>query len=262
MIKLIVTDLDGTLLNDDKYIPEDFWHTERQLREKGITWVLASGRQYFTIIEQFEPVLDDVYILAENGALVLKGETQIHIDPLDRALAQELIVKSREVKDAWPILCGRDSAYIEDNHEPLLAEARKYYRRLKKTEDLTKVDDTVLKFTLCDFKGAEENSYKYFREYESVCRVAVAGEIFLDMNSLTSTKGTALKQIMQHCSVKPEEVMAFGDYMNDSDMLELAHHSFAMKNAHPDLIKSARHITGHDNNNNGVVVEVRRFFDL
>lgn len=262
MIKLIITDLDGTLLTDEKQLPEGFWELQRNLHAEGITWVLASGRQYFTIAEQFGPIINNVYILAENGSLVLKGTQQIHIDPLDKDLAHELILKGRKVDDAWPILCGRNSAYVEDQYQPLLDEAHKYYKKLEIVDDLMNVDDTILKFTLCDFKGSEENSYPHFKYLENRCRVAVAGKIWLDMTSLTASKGTALKQIMQHCNVTPDEVMAFGDYMNDREMIEIAHHSYAMKNSHPDLFESAKNITVHDNNNSGVIIAVKEFFEI
>ena len=262
MIKLIITDLDGTLLNDNKQIPLEFWRVEQELRSKGIQWILASGRQYYTIKEQFSTIIDYVYILAENGAFVMKGDDEIHIDPMDRELANKLIIKGREVTDAWPVLCGRDSAYIENDNKSLLKEVHKYYKRLKIVDDLTKVDDLVLKLTLCDFKGAQENSFHYFTDLNWNCRIAVAGEIWLDMTNLDANKGTALKKIMDHSGIKPNEVMAFGDYMNDYDMIKIAHHSYAMKNSHPDLIEAARNITYHDNNNDGVIHELKEYFNI
>lgn len=262
MIKLIITDLDGTLLNDEKQVPEEFWQMEKMFRDKGILWVLASGRQYYTIAEQFSDVLDDVYILAENGALVMKGTQQVHINPLDKELTHDLILRGRKVKEAWPILCGRNSAYVEDNYQPLLDEAQKYYKRLEIVDDLTKVDDIALKFTLCDFISSEENSYHHFKDLQHLCRVAVAGKIWLDMTSLTASKGTALNRIMEHCNATPDEVIAFGDYMNDRELLEIAHHSYAMKNSHPDLFEAAKSVTNYDNNNNGVLLELKEFFKI
>ena len=94
------------------------------------------------------------------------------------------------------------------------------------------------------------------------CRVAIGGKIFLDITSTTATKGSALQEIMKHCNAKAEEVMAFGDYLNDLEMLEVAGVSYAMKNAHPDLFKSARYITKHHNNDNGVIREIKQYFRL
>lgn len=262
MIKLIITDLDGTLLKDDKQFPIEFGTISQQLQREGITWVLASGRQYFTIFDQFEAVLPDAYYLAENGAYVVKNSQQIHIAPLDKELCNRLILNGRKVKDAWPVLCGKNSAYIENDYKPLLDEVKKYYKRLTIVDDLTKVDDTVLKLTLCDFNNAEANSYTYFKEFQHQCKVAVAGELWLDMTALNATKGTALQVIMKHCHVEPSEVMAFGDYLNDLEMIEIAHTSYAMKNAHDELKEAATKITRFDNNNNGVIEELKEYFKM
>lgn len=262
MIKLIITDLDGTLLNDKKQVPDEFWELRNKLHNNGIQWVLASGRQYYTIAHQFSEILNDVYILAENGALVMLGTQQIHINPLESDLTYQLIEQGRKTPESWPILCCRNGAYIEDNFQPLINEAKKYYKRLELVEDLHNIGDIPLKFTMCDFKGSEAHSYKYFQLFENKCRVAVAGEIWLDMTGLTASKGTALRKIMEHSHVTAHEVMAFGDYLNDREMIEVAHHSYAMKNSHPDLFESARNITAHDNNNNGVIYEVKEYFNL
>lgn len=262
MIKLIITDLDGTLLNDKKQAPDDFERIVLELKQQGITWVLASGRQYYTIADQFSSLVPHVYILAENGSLVMNGDQQIHINPLDNHLTRELILRGRQVNNAWPILCCKGSAYVEDNYEPLLNEANKYYKKLQLVDDLTKVDDLVLKYTLCDFTDSETNSYTHFEDLQHRCKVAVAGKIWLDMTNLTATKGTALLKIMEHCDVKPDEVMAFGDYLNDMEMIRIAESSYAMKNAHPELIEAATYVTVHDNNNDGVVKVLKEHFNL
>lgn len=262
MIKLVITDLDGTLLDDAKNLPDEFWEIQKKLHEKGITWVIASGRQYYTIADQFGQILNEVYILAENGALVMKGDREVHMDPLDRQLSNRFIERSRPIDNVWPVLCCKKSAYIEDDYEPLLREAKKYYKRLDLVDDLTLVEDTVLKFTLCDFQNAETNSFRYYRQEQDKARVTAGGEIWLDITSLTATKGTAFRKIMHHCNVEPEEVMAFGDYLNDRELMEIAYHSYAMKNAHPDLMESARNVTVYDNNNNGVLRELIAYFNL
>lgn len=262
MIKLVVSDLDGTLLDDKKQLPPSFKEVYNLLRDKGITWVFASGRQYYTMADQFGDYLPDIYLLAENGSMVMKGNQLIHIDPLDEVLVPELIRRGREVNDAWPILCCQNSAYVEDDHEPLLKEARKYYKKLEMTDDLAKVDDKALKFTLCDFISSEENSYHHYKDLQDKCRVAVAGEIWLDMTNKSATKGNALKYIMQHCHVTPDEIIVFGDYLNDMEMLKLTPNSYAMKNSHPDLFEAAAHVTRFDNNEHGVVKVLEEYFKL
>ncbi len=262
MIRLIVTDLDGTLLNDEKQVPLEFRELEKHFRKEKITWVLASGRQYYTIADQFSEIIDDVYIIAENGAIAMKGPELIHLNPLDKELTNELIMRGRMIENAWPILCGRNSAWIENSHDELLNEIGKYYSKLQIVDDLTMVDDVTLKFTMCDFQGSEVNSLPYYDDMQHLCRVAIGGKIFLDITNSTATKGTALQEIMKHSNAVAGEVMAFGDYLNDLEMLEVAGVSYAMKNSHPDLFRSARYVTKHHNNDNGVIREIKEYFKL
>lgn len=75
MIKLIVTDIDGTLLDNDKNLPQDFWHTEEKLSAKNILFAAASGRQYYNLQELFSPISERCIFIAENGAMVMfRGE--------------------------------------------------------------------------------------------------------------------------------------------------------------------------------------------
>lgn len=77
MIKLVVTDMDGTLLNDNHQLPENFWEIEQQLTAKGIVFAVASGRQYYNLIERFESIQHRLLVLADNGTFVKKTPSRI-----------------------------------------------------------------------------------------------------------------------------------------------------------------------------------------
>ena len=72
MIKLIASDLDGTLLkNGAQELPPDIFPIIRELRQKGIRFVAASGRQYYNLRLLFKPVMDEIFYIAENGSLCI-----------------------------------------------------------------------------------------------------------------------------------------------------------------------------------------------
>ena len=73
-------------------------------------------------------------------------------------------------------------------------------------------------------------------------------------------KGVAVQQVQQYLQIKPEECAAFGDYLNDAEMLEAVDYSFAMDNAHPDIKKLARFSTG-SNAEAGVLRGIQRLMD-
>jgi hydroxymethylpyrimidine pyrophosphatase-like HAD family hydrolase len=105
----------------------------------------------------------------------------------------------------------------------------------------------------------EENSYNAYKKFKNEFKVAVAAKIFLDITAKTANKGVAIKKVQEKLNISPDETLVFGDYLNDLEMMQNATHSYAMKNAHPDIIKISKYITEFDNNENGVL---RTILDL
>ncbi|MDT0644180.1 HAD family hydrolase [Zunongwangia sp. F363] len=253
MIKLIVTDMDGTLLNDQHELHPDFWKTEEALNEKGIMFSVASGRQFYNLESKFEKIKDRMLFFAENGTHVVHKGKELYVNPLEREAAMEFIEIGRNIEGAHLVLCGKTSAYVESDDEEFIGEIQKYYKRLKKVDDLKKVEDTVLKVTICDFKGVEEHTYPHYKKFQDEYKVAVAARIFLDITAFTANKGNAIEGVQKELNISPEETLVFGDYLNDLEMMQKAKYSYAMKNAHPEIISASKYTTSHDNNENGVL---------
>ena len=175
--------MDGTLLNKKDEINEEFFEVFNKLKEKNIIFAAASGRQYYNLLKRFERISDDIMFIAENGTFVVYKGEEILVNSLDREIAIDLLKIARTIDNSFPILCGKKSAYIENTDERLIKETKKYYERYEIVDDLTKVDDDVLKVTVCDFSGSENNSNKYFDDYRDKAQVAVSGEIWLDITS-------------------------------------------------------------------------------
>lgn len=257
MIKLIVTDMDGTLLNDKHEIHPEFWETEKALAENDILLAVASGRQYYNLESNFSRIKDRMIFFAENGThVVYKGE-ELYVNPLNSEAAIKFIEVGREIKDVQLVLCGKESAYVESKDEKFINEISKYYKRLKYVEDLTSVKDTILKVTICDWEGVEENSYHSFKEFEKDFKVAIAAKIFIDITALSANKGNAIKEVQKKLNISPEETLVFGDYLNDLEMMKNAKYSYAMKNAHAEILNISTHVTEFDNNDNGVLRTIK-----
>ena len=252
MIKLIASDMDGTLLNDKDEIHEEFYQVFQELKKQNIIFAAASGRQYYNLAKRFEKIKDDMMFIAENGTFVVYKGEELLLNALDKETAIELIKIGRHIKESYVVLCGKKSAYIESKDERLIKEVEKYYEEYKIVNDLTKVEDDILKVTICDFIGSEENSYTYYNDYKEKLQVSVSGQIWLDITDKGVNKGLAINKLQELLNIKHEETMVFGDYLNDLEMMESAYHSYAMENAHEDLKKVARFIT-KSNDESGVV---------
>ena len=253
MIKLIITDMDGTLLNDQHEIHPDFWEMEELLHQKGIMFSVASGRQFYNLESKFDRIKDRMLFFAENGTHVVHKGKDLYVNSLDKAAALNFIRKGRELPETHLVLCGKNSAYIESKDDSFFKEINKFYKKIEKVEDLTQVDDTILKVTLCNFNGVEKHTYPHFREHINDYKVAIAAHVFIDITSINANKGNAISGIQKELNILPEETLVFGDYLNDLEMMQNAKYSYAMKNAHPEIINASKYVTTYNNNENGVL---------
>ena len=256
MIKFIATDMDGTLLNSNNEIHADFYPMFQSLKEKDIIFAAASGRQYYNLLERFKDIKDDMMFIAENGTFVVYKGKELIVNSLEKNIAKELIEIGRTIPNSYVILCGKNSAYIESHDERLIKQTAKYYERYKIVEDLTSIDDDILKVTICDFNGSENNSNNYFDEYRDKVQITVSGEIWLDIVAKGVNKGVAINEIQNLLNIDYKETMVFGDYLNDLEMMSSAYHSYAMANAHDTLKKAARFIA-KSNDENGVIQAIK-----
>ena len=250
--------MDGTLLNDRHEIHPEFWEIEEELLEKGILLAVASGRQYYNLESRFNRLNDRMIYFAENGTHVVHRSQDLFINDLDPEAAQKFIAVGRKIEGVQLVLCCKGAAYVESRDEAFISEIKQYYQRLEFVEDLTTIQDTILKVTIFDWKGVEKNSYPVFKEFEKDYKVAIAAKIFLDITNITANKGTAINKVQQQLGISPQETLVFGDYLNDLEMMQNAGTSFAMKNAHPEIIKISTHVTDFDNNENGVLETLKK----
>lgn len=257
MIKLIVTDMDGTLLNDEHELHPDFWMIEERLHEQGIRFAVASGRQYYNLLDRFEKLRDRMIFFAENGTHVMHNGVELYINKLDTKAAHNFVQIGRKIPGVHLVLCCKNTAYVESRDEDFISEIKKYYERLEYVEDLTNIENDILKVTICDWEGVENNSYLAFKQFRNDYKIAIAARIFLDITSFTANKGTAIKEVQKKLGINPGETLVFGDYLNDLEMVQNAGNSYAMKNAHPEIIKASGFITKWDNNDNGVLETIR-----
>jgi Cof subfamily protein (haloacid dehalogenase superfamily) len=245
--------MDGTLLNSRYELSKDFYPIFRKMQASNILFAAASGRQYFNLLQRFETIKDEMIFIAENGSYVVcKGEDML-IQDMDHELTKEQLLKARYIPDTYVVLCGKKTAYVENDHPVFIDKVKLYYDKFEIVEDLLKVEnDRFLKIAICDLAGAENNSYTHFQHQKDTIQVKVSGEIWLDISHKLADKGRAIALLQKEYNITIDETMAFGDYLNDLEMMHQAHFSFAMENAHPAIKQAARFIA-KSNDQNGVI---------
>ncbi|MBW8706161.1 Flavin mononucleotide phosphatase YbjI [Streptomyces sp. MBT84] len=264
-IRLVVTDMDGTLLDGAGRIPEDLWPLLAELRRRGVLFSPASGRQYATLARQFADAGDGMVFVAENGTYVVRDGVELGSDPLDAAVAARVIGTTRRLAaegvDVGAVLCGKESAYVERADEAFVAEAKRYYALLRIVDDLTVVEDEFLKVALYDFGPVERTTAPALAPFAKSHQVVVSGEHWVDIMNATANKGVALRRLQRELGITPAQTLVFGDYLNDLEMLDAAEWSFAMANAHPDVLRRARYVAP-PNTEYGVLSTITRLMGL
>lgn len=251
-VKLVVTDMDGTLLNDRGEVSNQFYSIFEQLKSHDIHFAAASGRQYYSIANKLAPIVDDITIIAENGGIAKRGQKELLVTKMSRELVIELIELLRTIDNSYIVLCGKKSSYVETSNETFINLFNEYYARYQRVEDLNTVeDDEFVKIAVYHFESSETFLYPSVKHLEDKLQVKVSGPNWLDISHPDAHKGHALQLLQKRLGYTPEQTMVFGDYNNDLEMLGLAHFSYAMDNAHPDVKKVANYST-KSNEENGV----------
>lgn len=258
MIKLIASDMDGTLLDDNKNLPENFKEVIQKLFDKKIRFVISSGRSYCTLKEQFSEYIDDMTFICDNGAYIVDKGKEISISVLPKEKVIDIVKFCAEL-DLTVLLCGRNGTWHNAHTKDQLVSVCQYYVNQVHMDDLTQCDDDIYKIAVLQESGIENDGYpKLLNKFGDDFNVQLSGERWSDIMNKDVTKGNALRKLENRLGIKYEETMAFGDYLNDVEMLNNAYYSFAMENSHNAVKKVANFMTG-SNNDNSVMKEITKY---
>ncbi len=243
-LRLVVVDLDGTLLDGEHRVPEALWDLLPALRERGIDFVPASGRQLATLQHTFEESPIPLDFIAENGACVLRGGVEVSSDTLARDFIVSTVTRIRDLAAsglrAHVVLCGKRSAYIDDASHPFAHETARYYAKLQVVDDILAVEDDVFKLAVFDDDGSEAHTAVALADLTATHQVVIAGHHWADIMNAGVDKGKAVRALQQSLEITAAQTAVFGDFRNDLGMLVEGYWSYAMENAHPDAAAAAR----------------------
>ena len=256
-LRLVVTDMDGTLLDGRGRVPAGLQEAVNDMRAAGIVFAPASGRQLANLRAVLGHVVDDSPLIAESGALAVHGNEEIHSDTISAGEASAAIATARELAssgyDVGTVVACKRCAYIERSDPAFLAQARLYYAALEIVDDLMTIPlDEVLKVAVFDFDDIENGSSQALAAAVPSVQTAVSGLHWMDMTSPHASKGRALVALQARFGILPEQTAVFGDYLNDLDLYDQADLGFAMRNAHPGIHAAAAY-TAPANPEDGVL---------
>jgi len=242
-VKMVVTDMDGTLLNSNHEVSDRFFELFEKLKKRNILFVAASGRQYNSILDKLRSIQDDILIVAENGGFIMRQDEELLATLLQKNKQQVILETLSKVENINVVLCGKHKAYLKADSEAFANLLKQYYSSYELVEDLKQVDSEILKVAIYHFENSEQYIYPHVQHLEGDLKVKVSGMNWVDISSPNANKGFAIEKIQKMYGITPQETMAFGDYNNDLEMLALADFSFAMENAHLNVKEVAKYET-------------------
>lgn len=256
MIKLIACDMDGTLLTSDKRLPKDLFPVLERLRRRGILFAVASGRQYGSLRRDFEALVPHILFICENGALIMQHDERVFLDPIDPKDLPRILAVSRTMQGVYPAICCEDVALMEETAPAhFLTGMQTHYQSTRIVPDLMACADVQNACKVCFYSDAPatEQSLPTLRAALGDTLSIIHSDVnWVDVMKPGVHKGRAMEALCERLAITPDECMAFGDYLNDYELLQSVTHSYAMKNAHPDLKAIAKHIAP-SNDEDGVM---------
>lgn len=256
MIKLIASDIDGTLLPEgtDQINPEMF-DVIRKLKEKDILFAAASGRHYSGMSRLFAPVKNDMIFIAENGAYVnCRGYTMLD-QVLDWRDIQDWIGEVRGIPGACFTMDTKEGFFTESQDPEFLNLVREGYKSVITVEkDVLAKERMVNKMAIYHRTDILKIADQMIPRWSHRMYCTLAGEIWLDFLNKNASKGNAIRSIQKSLGILPEETMVFGDNFNDIKMFHSAGESYAVGNAVEAVKKEAKYVA--DTNVNDGVLKV------
>ncbi len=236
MIRLVVTDMDGCLLDGAGNLPADFGEAFDLMQRNDVIFAAASGRAISGMRRPFKGYSDRMAFISDNGARAFYKGSCLYSRSLDINEYLPVIEEMRRHEGLLSVACGETGAWVERADiidEAMTRELSKYYSSWRECR-FERVPEPLIKFALLYFDDIEKNIYPCFQKYDNdrIC-VQVTAFVWIDVYEKGISKGEGIKAIQDEYGISPEETVVFGDYFNDISMAECALRSYAPANAHP-----------------------------
>lgn len=266
MIKMVAVDMDGTFLNDKRtYDKTTFLTLFKQMKQRHIHFVAASGSQYQRLRHEFAEVADQMDYISQNGAIVHTGDKLQHLEAISDDQVHHVL---KILTDAFEpgvvnqeVVAGLHGTYVNRDMDPeVLKIVKYYYRPVIGVDSLASiaaqtVKDQFTKLAISFTPGVDFDaaSAKLAKLLPAKLTSETSGFNTDLVGSEKANKRSGIRALQEHYQIADDELMTFGDNENDLSMLTMTPNSFAMKNAAVKIQQSAAHVTQLDNNHNGVL---------
>lgn len=239
-LKLIAVDMDETFLREDKtYDTDRFKHLLKELVNKDILFLVASGNSYHQLKKFFdENEKEHMYFAGDNGSFIVKKDEVLHSIGLDREDYMKILSYLERFEGVSVYVSVGDRSYILKN-DPFYEVAKKYNGILEEIDTFADIPqgDLIYKIAMITEHPLHYNKelVNKINDQFPFIKSVTSGNVFIDILHKDSGKGFAVNYLKEKYSLSAKDIMAFGDSMNDLTMMQEVDYSIAMGNADPDL---------------------------
>ena len=266
-VKIIVCDLDGTLLANDGSISENTKKLINELHKYDVRLSFATGRLHSAV----KAIADELRV---NSPIISLDGSLIKAHPGGKVI-YESFVKEKYVKRAVDYaekyllnvaLCHSDAIYYTENHTVIPQTLNKFGAKYKEVSSYEGYLDKTLEIV---YSSDMKDSIQYVKNrfmfpYVVGCSTSFFrsqrhhGIFYLEIRRAGSTKGKGLKRLLKYLHIRPENAVVIGDWYNDISMFETDAIKVALSNSVSELIRNADHVTKGTNNEEGAA----EFFEM
>lgn len=245
-IRLIVADLDGTLLDDEKQLDAGIVEVIKGLEKRNIMFTLASGRNVHIMKPYLKELSLQLPFIANNGANMFQNDICIY----------EKRMESRELAFAFQQLVQQDIPFIAYTDEVVYTTSVKdcrlqfFLNRLRGKTMIDEADDfrgmlehAIFKVVMVakDSNVMEPVLHAINEHCEKLQAVRSEDDVYT-ITHVDATKGKTLVRLMELLHVQPKQTMVFGDNFNDAAMFSVSGISVCMENGQPEVKEKADYI--------------------
>lgn len=261
LIRLIASDMDGTLLDEHSEVPPETYDLILALREKDVHFAASSGRRFDRLCQFFAPVRDKMDFVAANGAQVYVDGELVDREVFSHLGIRRLAKTVGKFESLHMALFDDEKSFLLDDEDKFVREIDKDLPNAERIWYLPGPDVSILKISIyCEDGHVMDYAYALSRELGDEFLFAPSGTHWIDALQRGVNKATGIEQVMAHHGITRDEVMAFGDSMNDYEIIRFVGTGCAMANGRPALKAVANRVIGY-NYDQAVQGEMRKLLE-
>lgn len=249
-IRLIATDMDGTFLDaSGQFDHQRLDNLLKKFEAKNLIFTIASGRSLLTLEKLFKDFTDRIAIIAENGSLI-QYKNQVLFEQL-MTPSQYLDLTAKILENPYNqgvklLLSGKKAAYIlAESPQSYIDFMKGYYENIQLVENFEQLDDAIFKITTQFPAEYVHKGAAWLNERLPHIQAVTTGFESIDIILRGANKGFGLSHLCQVLKLKSEHVLAFGDNLNDFEMMDFADVAIAPENARVEIKELADEVIPH-----------------